>query len=251
MLSVKQQELHQMKMDFYTHISHEIRTPLSLIMGPVEVLQMKAHGKPEDSRLLEMVRTNAERLMKLATDLLEVRKLDTGHMKLTIGQHDIVPFVESIFQKFKDMADKKMIAYHFESSEKNCPVYFDPHYLEIAVSNLLSNALKFVPENGKVWMKITRRQKEIDIEVHDNGPGIPKESQDKIFNTFYRAENAVNKTSGAGIGLAFSKSLIELHGGRLAFRSNDAVHNAQPETCFTITLMLDKEVVTKAVGAEL
>ncbi|MDH7461695.1 two-component regulator propeller domain-containing protein [Chitinophagaceae bacterium 26-R-25] len=251
MLSVKQHELHQMKMDFYTHISHEIRTPLSLIMGPVEMLQMKAKGKTEDFRLLEMVKTNAERLMKLATELLEVRKLDAGHMKLTIEQQDVVPFVESIFQKFKELADKKMIFYHFESSEKNCFVYFDPHYLEIAVSNLLSNALKFTPEHGKVWVKIIKRSKEIDIEVHDNGPGIPKESQDKIFNAFYRAQNAVNKVSGAGIGLAFSKSLVELHGGRLVFQSNDSTYNAEPETCFTITLMLEKEYVTKAVASQL
>jgi ligand-binding sensor domain-containing protein len=250
MISVKQQELHQMKMDFYTHISHEIRTPLSLIMGPVEMLQMKAQGKAEDYRLLEMVRTNAERLMKLATELLEVRKLDTGHMKLTIEHRDIVPFAESIFQKFKEMAEKKMITFHFESSEKNCLMYFDPHYLEIAISNLLSNALKFTQDGGKVWMKITRRSKEIDIEVHDNGPGIPKESQDKIFNTFYRADNAVNTTSGTGIGLAFSKSLVEMHGGKLVFRSNDAAHDAQPETCFTITLMLEKEHVAKAVATE-
>lgn len=250
MLSVKQQELHQMKMDFYTHISHEIRTPLSLIMGPVEMLQMKAQGK-DDFRLLEMVRTNAERLMKLATELLEVRKLDTGHMKLTIEQRDIVPFAQSIFQKFKEMAEKKMITYDFESTEKNCVVYFDPHYMEIAVSNLLSNALKFTQEGGKVWMKITRRSKEIDIEVHDNGPGIPKESQDKIFNTFYRAENAINQTAGTGIGLAFSKNLVELHGGKLTFRSNDAGNSAPPETCFTITLMLEKESVVKAVASEL
>jgi signal transduction histidine kinase len=248
MISVKQQELHQMKMDFYTYISHEIRTPLSLIMGPVEMLQMKAQGKPEDHRLLEMVRTNAERLLKLATELLEVRKIDTGHMKLTIEHRDIVPFVESIFEKFREMAEKKMIAFHFESPEKSCLVYFDSHYLEIVISNLLSNALKFTPEHGKVWVKITRSSKELDIAVYDNGPGIPKENQDKIFSTFYRADNAINKTSGTGIGLAFSKSLIELHGGKLVFRSDDAAHNAHPETCFTITLMLEKEYVPKSMS---
>ncbi|MEX6689923.1 two-component regulator propeller domain-containing protein [Danxiaibacter flavus] len=247
MLAVKQQELHQMKMDFYTHISHEIRTPLSLIMGPVEMLMMKLSGRKEDQRLLEMIKTNAERLLKLATDLLEVRKIDTGHMKLTIEPRDIVPFVGTVFEKFREMADKKMIAYQLESSEKSCLVYFDAHYLEIVVSNLLSNALKFTPEHGKVWLKIQRKAKEIDIEVHDNGPGIPKENQDKIFSTFYRADNAINNTSGTGIGLAFSKSLVELHGGKLVFRSDDAAHNAQPETCFTITLTLEKEYVPKSI----
>ncbi|MCU0405172.1 MAG: ATP-binding protein, partial [Chitinophagaceae bacterium] len=219
MLHLKQEELHQMKMDFFTHISHEIRTPLTLIMGPVEMLLMKHKGKSEDSRLLEIVKNNSERLLKLTTDLIAFRKVDAGHTQLVPENRDIVAFTRLVFQKFEEQAHLKSINYSFETSLQSCLLLFDAHQMEIVVSNLLYNALKFTQEGGKVWVTITKKVREIYISVYDNGPGIPLESQDKIFSTFYQADNVKNTVPGSGIGLAFSKKLVELHGGKLTFTS--------------------------------
>jgi signal transduction histidine kinase len=235
MLNLKQNELHQMKMDFFTHISHEIRTPLTLIMGPVEMLLMKS--KPEDSRLLEIIKNNSERLLKLTSDLIEFRKADSGHTQLMLEQRDIVAFVQLVFQKFQEQASRKSISYSFETKEKTCLLPFDANQMEIVLSNLLANALKFTPDGGRVWVTIVKKSKEVEISVHDNGPGIPAESQNKIFSTFYQAENVKNKAPGSGIGLAFSKSLVELHGGTISFSSNPDAADHQRETTFSITLL--------------
>lgn len=242
MLNLKQQELHQMKMDFFTHISHEIRTPLTLIMGPVEMLLMKNKGKSEDSRLLEIIKNNGDRLLKLTTDLIEFRKADAGHTQLMVEKRDIVAFVRLVFQKFGEQANLKSITYSFESSIKSCLLFFDAHQMEIVISNLLSNALKFTPEGGKVWVTIAKKSTEVRISVHDNGPGIPLKSQDKIFSTFYQAENVKNKIPGSGIGLAFSKSLVELHGGKLTFTSNPDAPEQERETSFCISLMQGENI---------
>jgi signal transduction histidine kinase len=114
--------------------------------------------------------------------------------------------------------------------------------MEIVISNLLSNALKFTPEGGRVWVTISKKSREVNISVHDNGPGIPLESQDKIFSTFYQAKNVKNNIPGSGIGLAFSKSLVELHGGKLTFISNPDAPEPERETSFCITLMQGENI---------
>lgn len=236
MLNLKQQELHQMKMDFFTHISHEIRTPLTLIMGPVELLQMKHGSNPDDNRLLEIVKNNGDRLLKLTSDLIEFRKAETGHTALKLENRDMVAFAQLVFQRFEEQARRRDIAFGFESTETNCTLLFDAHQMEIVLSNLLSNALKFTPEGGKVWMELVKKGKKVTISVHDNGPGIPQESQEKIFTTFYQADNVKNKIPGSGIGLAFSKSLVELHGGTLSFSSTPNAPKGERETIFSVVL---------------
>jgi signal transduction histidine kinase len=241
LMNIKQQELHQMKMDFFTHISHEIRTPLTMIMGPVEMLQSSMTAKPANQKLLLTIKNNAERLLKLTNDLLEFRKADSGYTQLKIRPDNLIAFSQSVYAKFTGTADKKSIAYSFESEEENIEVYFDPHHIEIVLSNLLSNAMKFTPEGGRISVCVARNDHEVvEIMVRDNGIGIPHESQDKIFTHFYQADAGSLKHAGSGIGLAFSKSLVELHQGQLTFSSEHNTNTGGRETCFTVTLKLGK-----------
>ncbi|MEI6945562.1 two-component regulator propeller domain-containing protein [Paraflavisolibacter sp. H34] len=243
LVNQQQQELHRMKMDFFTHVSHEIRTPLTLILAPLEMLlTMAENASALHQKLLQSVRTNADRLLQLTNDLLNFRKADAGHMQLKVRRDNLVAFARSVHAKFTAAATGKSLAYTFAAEEEVIEVWFDPGHLEIVLSNLLSNALKFTPEQGKVVMQVTRKNGDsAEIRVCDNGPGIPPESQEKIFTHFYQASSRGNKNPGSGIGLAFSKSLVELHQGTLHFQSGPNPQTGMQETCFFVTLQLGKK----------
>ena len=242
LLNAKQKELHQMKIDFFTHMSHEIRTPLSLILGPVEMLSKSIPAKSSGQKLLQTIKGNAERLLKLTTDLLDFRKADAGYTQLKITAENIVSFCRSVYEKFTEAAGKKSIEYNFNSNEDEIEVYFDHDHLEIVITNLLSNALKFTPVGGQIDVFVERiRRDKVEIRVCDNGVGIPLEGQDKIFTSFYQANTGTLKDGGSGIGLAFSKSLVELHKGKLSFTSTEKPGSDLRETCFIVTLLLGKD----------
>ncbi|MCU7549251.1 ATP-binding protein [Chitinophagaceae bacterium LB-8] len=241
MVNKKQQELHQMKMDFFTHISHEIRTPLTLILTPVEMLSQIIPENPTSQKLLHSIKTNADRLLKLTNDLMDFRKADSGYTQLKIRQGNLVHFCQSVYAKFLSAATSKSIEFTFTSEEDIIEAYFDPEHLEIVLSNLLSNALKFTPDRGTISMNVARNGNEtVHISVCDNGIGIPKESQEMIFTNFYQVDSRGNKKTGSGVGLAFSKSLIELHHGKMYFHSGINKSTGTQETCFFVCLKLGK-----------
>lgn len=241
LVNVKQQELHQMKMDFFTHISHEIRTPLTLIMGPVEMLSGLLSNNLKVQKLLLTIKGNADRLLTLTNELLDFRKADAGHTHLTINCLNIVAFAKAQFEKFINEADKKRINFQFNSPKENILLYFDPHHLEIVLSNLLSNALKFTSEGGIVSLDLLDYNPNfVEIRVCDNGIGIPPEAHKHIFNNYYQADTGRVKHAGSGIGLAFSKALIELHKGKLSFYSSINTETRYNETCFIINLQRGK-----------
>jgi len=246
MENVKQAELHQMKMDFFTHISHEIRTPLTLITGPVEKLLSMNVTKSLSQKLLLSIKNNADRLLKLINDLMDFRKADSGYTQLKISYNDIVKFSKTVFSKFKEAALSKSINFIFKSDEKALDVYFDMDHLEIVLSNLLSNAVKFTEKGGQISMFIKKESPDlVTINVCDNGIGIPKEEQDRIFTGYYQVDAKGNIKAGTGIGLAFSKSLVELHKGSLTFCSEIGSQTVMNKTCFTVSLKLGKNHLTQ------
>ncbi|HSC51987.1 MAG TPA: two-component regulator propeller domain-containing protein [Phnomibacter sp.] len=239
-LLVQQQELHQMKMDFFTHISHELRTPLTLIAGPVEMLQQLLGGKPQVEKLLNSIQQNADRLIKLTNDLLAFRKADAGHTQLNKETVDFVAFTRTVYDKFTGEAARKQIDLRFMSAPPALDVPVDTHHMEIVLTNLLSNALKFTPSGGKVLLSILQpNEGRVELTVSDNGSGIAKENQEKIFTGFYQADSNSKKQVGTGIGLAFSKRLVELHGGSLSFTSDKKTGTDEIETCFRVSLPLN------------
>ncbi len=237
----RQQELHQLKMDFFTHISHEIRTPLTLILGPVEKLIDSHAGERFVNKHLHLVRKNALLLMKLVTELMDFRKAEEGHMKLHVSEYDIVPFCKKIFGYFEGLADDKKIDYEFVSNEDSIFVYIDPNQLEKVVFNLLSNAFKFTPANRKIALQVESRTEWVDINVIDNGDGISKIHQEHLFKNFFQADDSGRKNIGSGVGLAFSKIIVELHKGMLHFKSNTATSETPGNTTFTVSLKKGKD----------
>lgn len=235
-LNERRQELYQMKMNFFTNVSHEIRTPLTLILGPVQKLIDNFSGESLAGKQLLLIRNNASRLLKLVTELMDFRKAEEGHMSLYISQHDIVPFCRKIFEHFQGLADDKSITYEFSSNEESIALYFDSNHLEKVLFNLLSNAFKFTPDHRKIVFSVESRQDWVDIHVSDNGKGIPETHQDQLFRNFYQVDDSGRQNMGSGVGLALSKTIVELHKGTLHFKSNIWTSEKAGSTTFTVSL---------------
>ena len=234
----KEKEINEHKLEFFTNISHEIRTPLTLIVGPLDKLIENAKDDPALNRDLQPIKNNAHRLMNLVTELLDFRKAESGKMTLHVSPGNVVKFCREIFLAFQNMAISKNIDYSFETNQTELELYFDKVQMEKVLFNLLSNAFKFTPTNGKISLKINQENQFIQIQVSDNGKGIPLENQAGLFSNFYQA-NATT-TIGTGLGLSLSKSIIELHRGHITFQSSPKSNNDFGATTFTVSLKKGK-----------
>ncbi len=228
----KEHALNEAKINFFTNISHEFRTPLTLIMSPVaEILDdLSLNGSLREKMVL--VESNAKRMLNLINQLLDFRKSEHGLLKLNRVHSDFINFAKEVFLSFQTMARHKNITYAFETDLEEAPIEFDRDQMEIVLCNLLSNAFKYTPEGGTIQFRVYQRDSWLGIDVEDNGIGLSEESMRNIFNRFYQVQNAQTaKMVGSGIGLAFSKNIVELHEGEISVRS-------EPEkgTCFTVLL---------------
>ena len=243
----KAEELQRMKLQFFTNISHEFRTPLTLINGPIEFLAKNNDtlGKNQRREQYHLVLKNTKTLTRLINQLLEFRKIERGDGVLEVIQDDIIKYVKSRVQAFQFMAESKSIQYSFESSIDAQITWFSTDALDKILANLLSNAFKFTPQNGSVQVKVEdtlvkRKNKYIphlQISVEDTGPGIPNEKIKQVFERFFHEGNEQNQNStGAGIGLSLTKSLVELHHGEIYV---DKSH--QNGARFVVLIPLDKK----------
>ncbi|WP_169311977.1 hybrid sensor histidine kinase/response regulator transcription factor [Pseudopedobacter saltans] len=225
----KEHEVHQLKVDFFRNVSHEIRTPLTLILGPIE----KLIGDPETSLpikdQLSGVNKHVKRLTKLINELLDFSKVEAGKMKLRVERVNLVDFTHDIYQSFQYKARETGIQYRFSSAKSSIEAYIDKAQLEKVFYNLLSNAFKFTPNDGRVDVTIEETATDILVRIIDSGKGIGKENKEKIFTNFYQ-EDTDQRNIGTGIGLALSKSIAKLHKGDLIVEDDDR------ETIFCLSL---------------
>ena len=234
LLLEKERDLHQSKLQFFTNISHEIKTPLSLILSPIQQLHVMLQPIPEAQSLLQTMQKNGARLLKTVNQLLDIRRLETGHEQLHIAEQDIVAFAKSILDNFQDLANENDIQLDFNSSVQELKVGFDADKLEKVLNNLLSNALKFTDKKGKVCLSITNQEQYVQLRVQDNGIGISAADLQGIFTPFKTSRH--RNPTGSGLGLSYSKSLIELHDGTLGVSSRQT--GADRGTTFTVSLPL-------------
>jgi signal transduction histidine kinase/DNA-binding response OmpR family regulator/ligand-binding sensor domain-containing protein len=214
----KLKELDELKSRFFADISHEFRTPLTLILGPIEKL-LAEQPKEEHARQLLLVKRNAQRLLNLINQLLDLSKLEAGKLQLERSQADIIPLLRGLVYSFESLAESKKIALHFSSALPSAFLDFDRDKMEQIVANLISNAIKFTPTGGAVHLEViaAAEGRQIQIEVRDTGPGIPAEHLPRVFERFHQAaEAAPGGELGSGIGLALVKELTELHGGNIS-----------------------------------
>jgi signal transduction histidine kinase/ligand-binding sensor domain-containing protein/DNA-binding response OmpR family regulator len=220
---LKDQELAQKKLSFFINMSHEIKTPLTLIMGPIERLIKMNEGNNKIQHQLSLIQNNSERLVKLINQLLDIRKFDSGNIHLEASGGDMVSFLKEITLAFSGLAISKNIDLNFKSDAKEIPAWFDRDKLEKVIYNLLSNAIKFTSANGAVILSVrldpASGHEEIVITVEDNGCGVPAQKIGKLFTQFYHDEQDQSNIQGTGLGLAFSKELVELHHGKIKIDS--------------------------------
>lgn len=241
----KEHEVHQMKLDFFTNVSHEIRTPLTLIIGPLENLTKHDLGSEFVNKQLVTVQNNALRLSKLINELLDFRKVEEKKMRLYVSKSNIVSFVESVYLSFKYFALENNITYTFASEKPDISLCFDKEQLEKVLFNLLSNAFKFLLDNGKVEIRIVDVGAEVEIRILDNGKGVSIADREKIFTNFYQVKDLENKHIGSGIGLALSKKIAELHHGSLVMEKSIMANSDLRGSCFVLKLKKGKKHFSK------
>lgn len=243
------EQINEAKLQFFINISHEIRTPMSLIISPLQKL-IATDKDGERQKNYYTIYRNAERILRLVNQLMDIRKIDKGQMALKFQEMDIVGFIHDLYNTFEYQAKTKHITLNFQPEIEKLQVWIDPKNFDKVILNILSNAFKFTPENGEIniYLRMGESPKAskalqhyFEIVVEDSGIGIDPAEMGRIFERFYQIRNSHNNSNiGTGIGLHLSRSLIELHHGTILAESNEG----KPGSRFIIRLPLGKEHLT-------
>ncbi len=243
-LARKEQKLHELdelKSRFFANVSHELRTPLTLILGPVERLLSTGDLTAGQRRDLQVVERNARALLKHVNDLLDVSRLDAGKLAVDYVQIDLARLVRQIASLFESHSMERGFAFTVVAPE-SAPAQVDPDKVQRVLTNLLSNAFKFTPANGKVrcalYLEAGRngasKGGSAILTVSDSGPGVPAHLRDVVFDRFFQVEGtSTRRHGGTGLGLAIAKDFVVLHGGMI--RVDPA---SEGGACFTVELPL-------------
>ena len=217
-------ELDNLKTKLFNNITHELRTPLTVIMGMTESI-VEGMGDEQFQRFktkFEILSKNNKKLLFLINQMLDLSKIESGKMQLDLVQDDIIPYIKVNLDSFHSLAKNKKIDLVFYDEVKSILMDFDPEKITIIISNLISNAIKFTGENGKIILHINKsnfnNRLYIVLKIKDNGIGISKKDQKHIFDRFYQADtNAL--TDGTGIGLSLTNEVVSLMNGHIEVKS--------------------------------
>ena len=203
------------KLRFFMNISHEIRTPMTLIITPLLGLIKQEHD-PQKKGVLETMRRNAERILNLINQMMDLRKIDKGMMQLHTQQTDLIKFVYDIHSLFELQTRAKRINLTYEHDTDHLPVWIDRQQFDKVLVNILSNAFKFTPADGEIKVKVTHDEQQARIAISNNGEQIPSDKLELIFKRFYQTPSNLNdRNVGTGIGLDLTRSLVEMHHGTI------------------------------------
>jgi signal transduction histidine kinase/DNA-binding response OmpR family regulator len=243
--AIKLEEVDKMKSNFYANISHEFRTPLMLILGPLEKLATKLSDE-ESTKQVVRIRVNAKRLLNLINQLLDLARLEAKKLKLKASRGNIAQFVERLIKEFYSITEQRDISLKILMDKENITAYFDKEKLEKIITNVMSNAVKFTPNGGKITVRLAETpHRNVEIIVRDSGIGIPAVELNKIFDRFYQVDGShTREHEGTGIGLALVKEFVELHRGQISIDSIEG-HWTEVKLCFPLGKehLKDEEIV--------
>ena len=229
----KLKETMEMKSQFVSTVSHELRTPLACIKESVVLVLDEVVGKlnAEQQKFLNIAKRNIERLASLVNDVLDFQKFDAGKMKCNIQENDLTEIIKEVHETMAFPAKNKNIEFSYKLDDNLPKIKCDHDKITQVLTNLIGNAVKFTPENGKVAVHARLQGEDLAISVKDTGLGIPKESLSKIFEQFYRVQRPGKEIKGTGLGLAIVNKIVMLHGGRIEVES-------EPDKGSTFTVFL-------------
>lgn len=243
------EEMNKQKMNFFTNISHDLKTPLTLILGPLQKIREDKNVDSKTKESLRLVMQNAQRMRNLVDELLMLSKIEMGHINKTLQKGDILDFTDRICDIFRLFASNNGVNFIVNIIGKHTPVYFSSLNIERILYNLLSNAFKFTPAEGTIQLTAQIVEKEgkklFCITVKDTGVGIPEHLKQKIFDNYYSG-GVHNREESTGIGLALTKSLIELHHGSISVESTK-----QLGSTFHVELSVDRNDYTDEEVSEI
>jgi len=223
--SKKLKEVDDFKNRFFANITHEFRTPLTVILGLTDKIEKKTGT---------IIKRNANQLLKLVNELLEIGKIESNFSKLNVTTQDMVRFSKYCMEALESLAFEKGIQLKFQSNKDKILMSFDAEKMQLILNNLLSNAIKFTLQNGLIEININDLNKHVEIKVKDSGIGIPKENLEKIFDRYYSNENKAIKTDSIGLGLALTRELVKLMNGTIVAKNNDT-----GGACFTVNMPIE------------
>lgn len=243
------EDVNEAKLQFFINISHEIRTPMSLIIGPLRML-INSDADPVRQRTYDTIRRNAERILGLINQLMDIRKIDKGQMRLSFTECDIVKIIRDVCANFEYQANIQGISLNLVSNQPEVKVWVDSGNFDKIIVNILSNAIKHTPRNGAINVTVSvNSDNQTDgadaaagfavIDIEDTGSGINPDELNRIFERFYQSQ-AEKTVSGTGVGLHLTKSLVELHHGTIVAANNVG----KPGCHFTIKLPLGSAHLT-------
>ncbi len=222
-------QINDAKLQFFINISHEIRTPMTLIISPLKKL-MAIDKDPGRQRTYTTMQRNSERILHLINQLMDIRKIDKGQMQLKFQETEMVGFVQELCAIFAEQTQVKNIKLLFHHNMEQLPVWVDPDHFDKVILNVLSNAIKFTPENGKIDVYLYTGENKttasglcryFEIIIADSGIGIEETEQEKVFECFYQVRSTQNHfVGGTGIGLHLTRSIVDLHYGSIRAESN-------------------------------
>ncbi|WP_144461573.1 cell wall metabolism sensor histidine kinase WalK [Siminovitchia fortis] len=216
----EEEKIEAERREFVANVSHELRTPLTTMRSYLEALADGAiHDKELAPRFLDVTQNETERMIRLVNDLLKLSKMDSKDYEINRTWVDFVSFFNHIIDRF-EMTKERHITFKRELPDKAVFIKVDEDKLTQVIDNIISNALKYSPEGGRVTFRLKMLDDQIEISISDQGLGIPKENLEKVFERFYRVDKArTRRLGGTGLGLAIAKEMIGAHGGDIWARS--------------------------------
>lgn len=209
---------NEARVNFFTGMSHEFKTPITLILSSLDSMMDSGKSKgTKPSYELELINKNSNRLLRLVDNLLDFRKIENQTFNLRVSKTNIYDFTYAIFRDFENEAKKRNIRFEIHSQNKSLELYIDRNLMDKVYFNLLSNAFKFTPDNGKIEITIQEKGNQAVISFKDNGIGIPEKEISNVFEAYFKGSN--NRKNSSGIGLHLSRQFIELHLGKIEVSS--------------------------------
>ncbi|MCH8741326.1 hypothetical protein IH779_00210 [Patescibacteria group bacterium] len=217
--------IEQMKTEFVSLAAHQLRTPLSAIKWTLKMILDEDLGKiTKDQRnFLQKTYLSNERMISLINDLLNVARIEEGRYLYKLSLYRLEDIVQSVVNSYIDMAKRKKITFTFKKPKRKSPkLKIDIEKMNSAIQNIIDNAIRYTHKGGKVTVSLKSGRKEIELRIQDSGIGVPKNQQERVFSKFFRGVNVMRmETEGSGLGLFITKNIIEAHGGKIWFESEE------------------------------